>query len=504
MSTKMTKSDSNRISAISKYQSYQKDKQKRSTKYKGKVDLNHRSLVITDYEKGVYETIHTVTYTYEDFKKSGIELVPVHSGDKALLFTPIYSDGITLEMKNGNTDALFDEIVKWLKKGKSVQTFELYMGSYSTVEECDADAIAVHEEQAKLYDAEAKVMCTLLKYAKKDGKLKSSGRYYYTNSDIEKLIRYYQEYFLAKDAKLLDSKGKSVNISGSSSGSKNSTSTNRKTQTHYTNGEVLSLVYDVWIGGKKLSMNKKACISAIDIKETVEGSDVATIVLNDPYFEFINDSLIVEDKTIKITLGWSSVTYRVTFEGYISALDIVFSNSGIPQLTINCMDKTHKMNRKKRTKTYKKCTSASVVKQICKKYGYTCVIEKGYKFKKQDTISQSNQSDIDFIQKLAKSEVYPFTARLVGKKFYYVKKGHLKDPKMTLYYNEYPYDVISFSPKINKETKQDSISSSSVSTKNKKTDSSEGSNKNKNNNITKDQSSGQYVYNPKTKKWTHK
>ena len=38
-------------------------------------------------------------------------------------------------------------------------------------------------------------------------------------------------------------------------------------------------------------------------------------------------------------------------------------------------------------------------KKIVKKYGFKPVIEKGYKFEKQETITQSNQTDAEFVVK---------------------------------------------------------------------------------------------------------
>ena len=232
----------------------------------------------------------------------------------------------------------------------------------------------------------------------------------------------------------------------------------------YKQGDILSIIYDVWISGTKLAMDKKACINSIEIKETVEGSDTATLVITDPEFLYIEDNIFLEDNSIKIKMGWDNTTHRVDFQGYISAIDIDFDSTGCPKLTISCMDNTHLMNRKKKNATFKNTTSAEVVKKIVKSYGYSCVIDSSYKFTKQETITQSNQTDIDFIQRLASDEVYPFTARLVGNTFHYVKMGKLETPKMTLTYKKFPHEIISFSPKINKETKQVEISGSSVNT----------------------------------------
>lgn len=289
------------------------------------------------------------------------------------------------------------------------------------------------------------------------------------------------------------------------------------TKTKTKKNPVLAIQWDVWISGKKLALAKKLCITAISIKETVEGADSATIEISDPEFKYIEDNIFIEDNKIKIKMGWDSVTYRVTFEGYISAVDINFAEDGIPKLTLTCMDNTHKMNRKKKDKTYKNTTSAAVVKKIVKGYGFKCKVDSSYKFAKQETITQSHQSDIEFITKLANDEVHPITARLVGKTFYYEKMGKLKTPRMTLTYMKYPHEIISFNPKINKESKQQEIKSSSMNTSSKGVSTTTGtssgsgsgsasSNGNKNNGSNKNGGSGggSYTYNPQTQTWNKK
>ncbi len=272
--------------------------------------------------------------------------------------------------------------------------------------------------------------------------------------------------------------------------------------------DVLAILYDVWISGTKLDADKKACINSVEIKETVEGSDVATIHITDPEFLYIEDDIFIEDNTIKIKLGWDSSTYRVEFNGYISAIDINFDETGSPKLTLTCMDNTHVMNRTKKNATFKNTTSADVVKKKCAEYGFTCVIDSSYKFTVQETITQSNQTDIDFITRLASEEVYPFTARLVGNTFYYVKMGKLETPKMTLTYKKYPHEIISFTPKINKETKQVEINSASITTSDKKVSTSQGTkavssgSSTSNGSPSSPSASGGYTYNPTTKSWT--
>lgn len=270
----------------------------------------------------------------------------------------------------------------------------------------------------------------------------------------------------------------------------------------YIQDEVLAVIYRIWIGGSEIDLSKKNCINSIEIKETVEGSDVATITIYDPNFLFINDNIFIEDNPVKISLGWDSSTYRSDFNGYISAIDIDFENTGCPKLTIICMDNTHEMNRKKKDATYSNCTSAEVVKKIVQEYGFSCVIDSDYEFTRKETITQSHQTDIDFITKLAGDEVHPFTARLVGNTFYYVKMGKMGTPSMDLTYRKYPHEIISFSPRINKETKQIEITSSSIDTGSKDESDSTGKTPSGTTGGGDPSGGGGYTYDPDKDEWT--
>lgn len=241
---------------------------------------------------------------------------------------------------------------------------------------------------------------------------------------------------------------------------------------------VSSCFWSISVNGKELSQSRRECVSSIDILERCGGSDTCTIVISDPDFLFIEDNIFIEEATITVKMGWHGDTNRVTFSGYISAIDISFPDTGYPVLSIFCLDKSHIMNRKKKKRSWDKVTNADVVKKIAQEYGFKCVVEAGYNFKKEDTISQSDATDIEFCESLAGKEREPFMCKLIVDTLYYVKKGVLKDPSSTVYYKKYPYDVISFSPKINKETIKEEVESADINTNDKSIDKATADNEN--------------------------
>jgi len=248
----------------------------------------------------------------------------------------------------------------------------------------------------------------------------------------------------------------------------------------YSNEKVLAVYYEIYISGQKLSFEKKMCIQSISITETEDGADTATFNIVDANFEFIEDNIFIEDVPIKIEGGWHDEMYRFEFNGYISTIDIDFPEEGCPTLEIYCMDNTHLMNRKKKKRTWSNVSSADVVKLIGAEYGFTVVVESGYKFKKESSIAQSKQTDIEFIQSLAEKESDLFICKLKGETLYYIKKGLLTTPVAELWYKENTREIISFKPQINKETKQEKNEVATITSSTKKEDTGIASNEDTN------------------------
>jgi phage protein D len=244
----------------------------------------------------------------------------------------------------------------------------------------------------------------------------------------------------------------------------------------FSNEKVLSIYYDLYFSGVKLPFEKKICVTSIEVKETEDGADNATIVINDIDFQIIEDNIFIEDVPVKIEAGWHDEIYRFEFNGYIATIDIDFPSEGYPVINIYCIDNTHLMNRDKRKRTWDNVTSANVVQLICAEYGFQTIVEPGYDFKKEDNIAQSNQTDIEFIQSLAGKENDKFVCKLRGNIIYYVKKGLLTQPIADLWYKTNTRDIISLKPKINKETKQEEVREDNITSKDKKIDKGVASN----------------------------
>ncbi len=247
--------------------------------------------------------------------------------------------------------------------------------------------------------------------------------------------------------------------------------------------------YSVTINGRELGVDRLAYITDITIEQNVGKTDTCEIKVKDPNMYFIEDDVYMRNTPIQcsITLlnngvdAGEDMMNRMYFDGYIAAIDIDFPDDGAPNMTIHCVDKpTHEMNRKKWRRSWENVNSAQVVQIIAQEMGYQCYIEEDYSFPIQSTIIQDNKTNIEFLEELASKELDLFVCHTVYNPegapiIYYVIRGKLdKEDFASVGYRlsnisietdkmkQVSYDVLSFNPQINVETREDRVESSEI------------------------------------------
>ena len=232
---------------------------------------------------------------------------------------------------------------------------------------------------------------------------------------------------------------------------------------------VLSTYYDLWVSGFHFE-GYRAFVETIVFKENSNGSDTLTVTMSDPTFFFSQyEKILIEEATIKFVGGFIGMP-KNTFRGYISVIDFSFPESGNPSMVLNCMDQTHAMNRKKKKRSWNNKKYSDVARAIFIEYGFSADITSSGKAQK--TISQSNQTDIEFLismtDKVMDFKCITGVRNGVG---YFKKMPLMMTPKITVDYRTNEGKLLSFSPRLNKETKQEEVETSDVdlSTKTVKT-----------------------------------
>lgn len=212
---------------------------------------------------------------------------------------------------------------------------------------------------------------------------------------------------------------------------------------------VMTYSYKIWVEGKELSSDRLEMITQIDYENNCSGSDLLSISLADSDLKFFADTVLVTGKTIKFqsTQVMNGSTQTLTFQGYISVIDIDYPNDGVPTMTVHCMDSTYKMDRTPKKRTWEKITASDVAAQIFKEYGLTPVVTDTKT--KEDNITQSNVTDIQFLTELASNQKSgEFICYVEDNKGYFVKKDRTAGTQGTVTYKGGNYDIYSFNPRI--------------------------------------------------------
>ena len=247
--------------------------------------------------------------------------------------------------------------------------------------------------------------------------------------------------------------------------------------------DIIRCAFGLTINNKQMGGEMLSKVTDISVDLEVGVPDSITITINDVEGEFIEDEIIVKEAPLICSVVLHDTEECIYyFSGFISAIDIKFNESFCPVMTLHCMDETHRANKEKRKRSWTSKTSAQVVQEICKEYGWKCYVEPSYPFPVQASITQNNKTDLEFLKELADDELDLFVANLVTEKdgkstMYYVIEGFIdKENAIQLEYGETPYDIISFSPQLNKESRQSKSESSNINKATKGTESATISN----------------------------
>lgn len=213
--------------------------------------------------------------------------------------------------------------------------------------------------------------------------------------------------------------------------------------------------FKIYIDGKELDKERYQSIEDIEIYQTIDGSDTCSFSIVDKYSLFIEDDIFVEETSVLIKIGVHEYDISNNFHGYISAIDIDFPESGVVSLSVLCMDNSHKMNRQRKTRSWENIKSIGIADTIRKEYGFKILGRSNYSFKHYENKTQTDSTDLNFIESLIGEELVPCYTKMVDHEtLAYETIDFVATPRYELVYKIDPYTIISFNPTINRETLQ--------------------------------------------------
>src|SRR5712664_1749041 len=165
--------------------------------------------------------------------------------------------------------------------------------------------------------------------------------------------------------------------------------------------------FAVHLDGNKLGGEEAAAVLGIRVFQTRSGSSAFELVVSDPNLKWQEKPTFTDCKEVKIELGVPGKLKKV-FDGEVTAWRTELERSGPTVLVLRGMDRSHRLMRTKKTKTYANASTLDCARQIAFQYGLTAKTRAGSPQPVKLFRFQANQTDWEFLRSLAELEGYMF------------------------------------------------------------------------------------------------
>ena len=221
---------------------------------------------------------------------------------------------------------------------------------------------------------------------------------------------------------------------------------------------LLEPYYEIHINGVKLGDDLKKYITQVEVEESDSEADLGRVTVADKDFIFSNNTELVKKTPIKIFMGHKK-KFRLMLDGEITHIEADFGEDGVPYITIGAIDKTNKMTYEKKSRVFKNKTTSDVVKIVAREYGFKPIVQSTEPI--IDQITQEDETDAQFLSKLADDEAYKLYIVTETNELYFGEKISDFKVEENIYYNSGDNTVISFRPTLVEKNKPENVQSKS-------------------------------------------
>lgn len=194
-------------------------------------------------------------------------------------------------------------------------------------------------------------------------------------------------------------------------------------------GDKLVPVYEVSIDGSPISQALVEAMHSVEVQQSLALVDMAILTFDNPHGAIGDADALSCGKEVEIKIGYLGALTSV-FKGDIVAIEPTYPIEGNPSLRIRAYDRSHRLRRGRKQRTFLKQKISDIAKTIASEEGLTPDIEDTQV--QHDYIIQNNQSNIDFLHELSRR--YFVEARVVepGRKLVVKKPQNTSGPSKTL------------------------------------------------------------------------
>jgi uncharacterized protein involved in type VI secretion and phage assembly len=172
-------------------------------------------------------------------------------------------------------------------------------------------------------------------------------------------------------------------------------------------------LYVIRIDGADLDPAEMDFVHEIKITNWLRMPDVCTLQvgypanLEGPPFQPLDDSQLEIGRQLEVKLGSTGEsTTQSLFKGEIVTVEPDFHAGGVA-MVVRAYDKTHRMMRTRKQRSFQDQTTSDIVKKVCQQNGISVAVKASGD--PHDFVLQHNETDFDFVLRLARRIGYEFT-----------------------------------------------------------------------------------------------
>ncbi len=196
------------------------------------------------------------------------------------------------------------------------------------------------------------------------------------------------------------------------------------------------------IGGQVVPRALMDDLIEVVVDTTLHLPSMFTILLQDPTLKWVDDALLAIGKEVEIQFTQSDEAGGATatvIEGEITALQPDFSAQGKTTLLVRGYDKSHRLHRGRKTRTFLKQSDAQIVRSIAQQAGLAADVDNTSV--QYDFVLQNNQTNMEFLQ--SRAERIGFQVYMAGGKLCFRQGDSSRGSGPTLAFGN---ELMSFQP----------------------------------------------------------
>lgn len=154
---------------------------------------------------------------------------------------------------------------------------------------------------------------------------------------------------------------------------------------------------EITLNGSKVTDALLADVLEATVENSLHLPDMATLVLHDPKFHWIDDEQLAPGKSLQILFSTGKLSQRV-FDGEIVEIEPTF-DSDIQRLTIRAFDRMHRLARGQRTRSFINVSDSDLVRKLAAEVQLEAQVDSTPLV--HPYVFQQNETNLAFLQKRA-------------------------------------------------------------------------------------------------------